>query len=44
MSDATPESATTAANPLPRKRGNRLLWIAGPLVVAVVAGSVEADD
>ncbi len=38
MSDAKPESATTAANPLPRKRGNRLLWIAGPLVVAVAAG------
>ncbi|MBN8481552.1 MAG: HlyD family secretion protein [Xanthomonadales bacterium] len=40
MSDVNSESAPTAATPVGRKRGNRLLWIAGPLVVAVAAGIV----
>jgi membrane fusion protein (multidrug efflux system) len=30
--------AADAAAPAPRRRGNRILWIAGPLAVALVAG------
>lgn len=31
-------TADAAQNPKPAKRGNRVLWVAGPLVVALVAG------
>ena len=35
------EPAQNTTQPVkPRKRGNRLLWIAGPLLVAVVAGAI----
>jgi membrane fusion protein, multidrug efflux system len=38
-SKQTTETLATADTPKPsRKRGNRILWIAGPLVVAIVAG------
>lgn len=38
MSAPTPSSPESVRDVAPRKRTHRLLWIAGPLVVAVVAG------